>query len=114
MSQTSFDDRLNRVTNKHDNLSVGVTYRIGPDGLITAHPVRRVSIRFPLKALFFTAAVGFAFKVLLFVGLGEGTYTARLNLLAEGTTVERAAAWAMRPDSVTRALGTIAGQMSLR
>ncbi|CAA9408832.1 MAG: hypothetical protein AVDCRST_MAG15-1465 [uncultured Rubellimicrobium sp.] len=111
MSQPSFDDRLNRVSRKHRNLTSGMVYRLGPDGLISAEPDRRATVRFPLRPLLFIAGVAFVFKVVLFVGLGEGTYMARLSHLQEGRVVERAAAWAMQPDPATRALADLVKQL---
>lgn len=111
MSQPSFDDRLNRVSRKHRNLTSGTVYRIGPDGLISAEPDRRARLRFPLRPLLFLAGVAFVFKVVLFVGLGEGTYMGRLGLLQQGGVVERASAWAMQPDPVTRALADLLKQL---
>jgi hypothetical protein len=105
MSQTSFDDRLNRITEKHGLLAAGMTYRIGSDGLIRPEPVRRLTVRFPLKPLVYLVAMGFAFKLMLFVGLGEETYVARLELLQQGSTVEQIAARVMQPDAATRAVG---------
>ena len=111
MSQPSFDDRLNRVSRKHRSLTSGTVYRIGPDGLISAEPDRRVALRFPIRPLLLIAGVAFVFKVVLFIGLGEGTYMARLALLQEGRVVERAAAWVMQPDPATRALADVVKQL---
>lgn len=111
MSQPSFDDRLNRVSRKHRSLTSGTVYRIGPDGLISAEPDRRVALRFPIRPLLLIAGVAFVFKVVLFIGLGEGTYMARLALLQEGRVVERAAAWVMQPDPATRALADLVKQL---
>ena len=111
MSQsTTFDDRLSRIQTKHRRLSVGVIYRVGPDGLLIPVPRRRIAPRFPLKALLLLAVMGYAFKVALFLGLGEGAYAARLELLRDAGPAGEAAAWALQPDAVTQAATDFAVQ----
>jgi hypothetical protein len=111
MSQsTTFDDRLSRIQTKHRHLSVGVIYRVGPDGLLIPVPRRRIAPRFPLKALLLLAVTGYAFKIALFLGLGEEAHAARLDLLRESGPVGEAAAWALRPDAATQAATDLAAQ----
>lgn len=103
MPQITFDRRVTRLENKRRLLSGGVSYRIGPDGLITAQPHRRFSPRFPAKGLLLLLAMAFAFKAALLVASGEAAYDSRLAQLAQGGTIEQAMAWLMQPDAVTRA-----------
>lgn len=103
MSQTTFDHRVAKLSEKHRLLAEGVTYRIGPNGLIVALPQRRFTPRFPVKGVLFLLAAAFAFKTFLFMASGEAAYHARLAELAEGRQVERLMAWAMQPDPATRA-----------
>jgi hypothetical protein len=111
MSHASFDQRLSRLTDRHRRLSLGVTYRVRPDGLIVAAPKRRLLPRFPLRPLLAVLATAFALKAVLFVTMGEATYEARRALLAEGSAVEAAAAWAMQPDPAVRALEALVGDL---
>ncbi|HVG49455.1 MAG TPA: hypothetical protein VM899_15130 [Rubellimicrobium sp.] len=104
MPQTTFDQRVTQLTTKHRLLAEGVSYRIGPDGLITAHPSRRFLPRFPSRGLMLLLATAFAFKAALLVASGDAAYTARLAELAQGRGVEQAMAWVMQPDPVTQAI----------
>lgn len=111
MSQSiSFDDRLSRIQTKHRRLSVGVTFRVGPDGLLIPVPRRRVAPRFPVKALLLLVVLGYAFKMSAFLALGEGAYAARLDLLRDSGPVGEAAAWALQPDAATEAATVLAAQ----
>lgn len=100
MTHVSFDERLSRIHTKHRRLSVGVTYKVGPDGLVIPVPRRRFAPRFPLRALLLLFVMGYAFKAILFVSLGEAAYGARLALLDDGSLVGQAAVWVMQPDPV--------------
>ena len=112
MTQTTFDRRVTQVQAKHRRLSDGVSYRIGPDGLITAYPSRRFLPRFPSRGLLLLLATVFVFKSALLLVSGEAVYGARLTELAQGRTVEQAMAWVMQPDPVTRALASGLAMMS--
>ncbi|EYD77993.1 hypothetical protein Rumeso_00454 [Rubellimicrobium mesophilum DSM 19309] len=102
MSQTTFDQRVSKIDDKHRLLSEGATYRVGPDGLIVAVPQRRFVPRFPMRGLALLLGGTFVFKAALLVASGEGTYHGRLSELAKGQPVERVMAWVMQPDPVTR------------
>jgi hypothetical protein len=111
MSQsTSFDERLSRIQTKHRRMSVGVTYRVGPDGLLIPVPHRRIAPSFPFKALLLLFAMGYAFKIALFLVMGEGTYVSRLELLRDSGPVGEAAIWVMQPDAVTQTAAELAVQ----
>lgn len=108
MSQTAFDDRLSRIIERHGRLALGVTYRIDADGLVVPVPARRTGPRFPWKLLLLIVGAAWLFKAGLFVGLGEGTYVARLDLLAAEGVAGEWAAWAMRPDPAMGAAADLA------
>ena len=91
-------------------MSVGVTYRVGPDGLLIPVPRRRVAPSFPVKALLLLLVMGYAFKIALLLGLGEGTYVARLELLRDSGPVGEAAIRIMQPDMVTQTAAELAAQ----
>lgn len=113
MAHTSFEDRVSHLNQKHRRLSLGVSYRVGKDGLIVTVPPPRIGPRFPLRAVLFVLIMGFAFKAILFTGLGEATYAGRLSLLEEGNMAERAAAWAMQPDPAVRLIADLVRQANL-
>lgn len=109
MSQSlSFDERLSRIHAKHRRMSVGVMYRVGPDGLLIPVPRRRIVPRFPLRALLLLFVLSYAFKLGLFLVLGEATYVARLDLLRDSGPAGEAAIWVLRPDAVTAAAAEFA------
>ena len=108
MSHVAFDERLSRICEKHRRLSVGVSYRIGEDGLIVPVPRRGFGPRFPLRSLILLFVMGYVFKAMLFVGLGEGVYVTRLALLEDGGRVGQAAIWLMQPDPVVRTAAELA------
>ena len=103
MSHVSFDERVSRISDRHRRMSVGVTYRIGPDGLMVPSARRRILPRFPVKPFVMLLVLAFGFKALLFVGLGEGLYESRREILAKGNWAEHAAAWIMQPDPIVEA-----------
>ncbi len=111
MSQTSFYQRVSRLTDKHDRLALGVTYRVGPDGLITAVPQRRLLPRFPFKPLLTVLLLGWGFKAILFAGLGEAEFESRRALLLDGNAVERAVGWAMQPEPAVRTAAEVAARL---
>lgn len=111
MSQTQeqeFDRRIRRLLRKHDKLSHGVVHRVGPDGLITAHPRRRLPLP-PLRAILMIMAFGFIFKAYLLFALGAATYEERLSTLEAGNAFEQVGAIVMTPDLASV---WIAGQMT--
>lgn len=110
MSHVTFDERLSRIHAKQRRMSVGVSYRIGPDGLIVPVPRRRFAPRFPLRSLILLVVMGYAFKAMLFVGLGEGVYGARLALLQDEGMVGQAAVWLMQPDPVVLTAAELAAR----
>jgi hypothetical protein len=113
MSQSTFGDRLSRITERHDRLSLGVTYRIDADGLVKPVAKRRVGRRLPWKLLLLLVAALWLFKAGLFVGLGEAVYVARLELFAEEGRAGEAVAWAMRPDPVMAIAADLAARAEL-
>jgi hypothetical protein len=118
MAQTSFDQRVARLTGRHERLALGVTFRVGPDGLIEATPGaprkrgRLLRLR-RLRPLLAALGMGFGLKALLFVGLGEATFEGRRSLLLEAGAMGRAVAWVMQPDPVVRALADAVAQVRL-
>ena len=104
MPQTTFDQRVSKIYQRHRSLSEGASYRIDSDGLILAVPHRRFVPRFPGKGLLLLLGGAFAFKAALFIASGEATYNSRLAEMAQGRLVEQAMAWLMQPDPSTRVI----------
>jgi hypothetical protein len=109
IQEQEFDRRIRRLMRKHDKLSHGVVHRVGPDGLITAHPRRRLPLP-PLRTILMIVAVGFLFKAYLLFALGTATYDERLAKLEAGNAFEQIGAVVMTPDPASV---WIAAQMSL-
>lgn len=108
VQEQDFDRRIRRLIRKHDRLQSGVVHRVGPDGLITAHPRRRLPLP-PLRAIVMILAAGFLFKAYLLYALGTATYEERLATLQSGNVFEKAGAVVMQPDPAST---WIAGQLS--
>jgi hypothetical protein len=103
-----FAKRLRRIDLKHARLERGYIGKVREDGLIEFRPKRRVPA-IPLRGLLYLV-FGFAFfKAVVLAHLGGVTYQERLAGLAAGNPLERAGAYVMRPDPVTR---MIAGPLS--
>lgn len=98
--QMEFSERLGRIDKAHRQMSRGYVTSVNHDGLIIARP-RRKSSRLPLRGLFLSLAVLLTFKGFVYAQIGEAAYTDRVNLLANGTIVERIGAYAMHADPAT-------------
>lgn len=107
MTQIPFDKRLSRLRSKHRRLAAGMTYRIGPDGLMVPIPRRVVVRRLRVRALLLLLTMLYAFKAMLFLGLGESTHGMRLADLGQ-EEAGGAIGWIMRPDPMMRAAAEIA------
>jgi len=113
MAAATFDTRLARLVHKHRRMEVaGVTYRVGRDGLISAHPRRRASVAFPLRSVALLLLGGLAFKALLLLALGEQVYASRVEDLAGGSLAERAGAFVMQADLATLTVARVLADLS--
>ncbi|WP_170332807.1 hypothetical protein [Ruegeria arenilitoris] len=101
--QLEFDQRVHRLNKKHAKLSRGYRATMRKDGLVVMKP-QRVKSAVPLKALMGCFLGLFAFKVFLLTSLGASAYQYRVDSLAEGTSVEKAGAWVMQVDPVSKFL----------
>lgn len=96
-----FGQRLRRVERKRARIRArGSRRHFGPDGLVVEYP-RRLAPKFPLRSLLLLALVGFGFKLWMFVALGVGDYTARVDQMAQGNLAQQVAAWLLQPEAVT-------------
>jgi hypothetical protein len=96
----SFEQRVRHLATKHRRMAQGIAHRMGRDGLITAHPRRRMP-SFPLRGLMILLAAAFLFKAFLYASLGASVYEQRVGLLAGGSIVEQGGAWVMQADPAT-------------
>ncbi len=108
MSQfATFDERLRHLTRKHERIRAnGYAGRLTEDGLVVMVPRRR-GPTFPLRGLIGVLFAALAFKAFLLASLGTADYAARVEMLRQGTPVERAGAWIMAIDPATQALAEV-------
>ncbi len=110
-NDTGFARRLQRIEKRHRRLSHGYVRLKDVDGLLTPVPDRRLPRRsFSLAGLLMTLAALTAFKAFLLAYHGPIAYADNLDILASGNAAERAGAWIMSVDPLTRWL---AGQFAL-
>lgn len=101
-----FDDRLRRIERKRRKLANGYELHMQNDGLIVARPRRMRSAGITPRG-FITFVVGFMlFKGVLIATLGVLGYEDRVVSLAQGSTVEKAGAWIMQVDPVSREIAS--------
>jgi len=101
--QLEFDQRVHRLTKKHQMLSRGYRATMRKDGLVVMKP-QRVRSGIPAKVLLFCFLGFFAFKAFLLSSLGPSGYESRVDSLNEGTSVEQAGAWVMQIDPLTQVI----------
>ncbi len=110
-NDTIFARRLQRIEKRHRKLAHGYVRLKNVDGLLIPVPGRRLHRRsFPLAGLLMTLAALTAFKAFLLAYHGPIIYAGNLDILASGNAAERAGAWIMSADPLTRWL---AGQFAL-
>lgn len=96
----NFDKRMERILRKHQNIAHGYVPVLTEDGLIVAAPKKR-PLRLPLRLMATTLVLAMAFKIMLFVAIGETAYAERVASLQAGGEWERVGAWVMAADPVT-------------
>ena len=102
-SHAGFDARIKRVRHSHAKMAQGYDAKVGRDGLIVFRPKRRRK-SIPWRPLLVLLAAFIGFKVFVLMQIGDIAYQERVDTLAAGTAVERAGAYAMQIDPVTRAI----------
>ncbi|EEX08205.1 conserved hypothetical protein [Ruegeria lacuscaerulensis ITI-1157] len=101
--QLEFDQRVHRLTKKHQKMSRGYRATMRRDGLVVMRP-QRVRSAVPAKVLVMFLFGFFAFKAFLLSNLGPSGYQYRVDALNEGTSIEQAGAWIMQIDPATQFL----------
>lgn len=96
-----FGARLKKIDRRHRKLAEGYVASMSHDGLLIAVPRRR-RLRVPFAGIALLAVGIIAFKGVVLAQVGDAGYQTRLDGLAQGTQVERAAAWVMQADPITQ------------
>ena len=105
-----FRNRLGRIDRSHRKLSSGYVQLVEKDGVLVPVPHRRIRSAFPYRGMLVAIAGFLVFKAFLFASLGEGVYNFRVERIADGTVFERAAAWVMQADPITRYISSFVAQ----
>ena len=105
-AQTSFYRREQALRRKHIRMSHGYVTKLNRNGVIEQVPDRRIGGTC-LGRLARAALILTGFKVLTLVWLGETAYQSNLETLSQGMLHERAGAWVMQIDPVTRKLSSL-------
>ncbi|MFX0544966.1 hypothetical protein ACEWPL_005415 [Roseovarius sp. S1116L3] len=98
-----FDARIKRVQKAHSHLARGYSAKVGRDGLIVFRPKRRRP-GIPVRGILLGVVAFFGFKALVLMQLGDIAYQDRVDALAAGGVAEKAGAWIMQIDPVTRVI----------
>ncbi|WP_425037771.1 hypothetical protein [Primorskyibacter sp. S187A] len=102
-----FDKRVRTIAKKNRRIARGHTTYIDAMGVIRKRPSRGIVSNIPFKGIIYLF-LGFSiFKAVALASAGSATYAARLGLLESGTLFERAGAWVLQIDPVTRFLAGI-------
>lgn len=102
-----FDERIGRIDRKHRQMERGYRPEMDDTGLIQMRPnssVRRAFVKPPFRAIGLFIIGLTLFKAVLLVDLGPSNYASRIDMLREGAIWEKAGAWAMQADPVTKAI----------
>ncbi|WP_323767011.1 hypothetical protein [Antarctobacter sp.] len=102
-AQRSFHKREQALRRKHILMAKGYVTRMSRNGIIEQVPDRHFS-GIGLRLVLRLVLVVMAFKVLAFAWLGETQYLSSVDNLSQGAIHEKAGAWFMQADPVTRAV----------
>lgn len=100
-----FQTRLRRINRSHRRLSRGYVQLIERDGMLIPVARPRARVGFPTSGLIMLIVAILVFKGFLFAALGESAYDRKLAGFADGTGFEKAGAWVMQADPITRWVG---------
>lgn len=99
-----FDQRIKQIERKRHRLTKGSVKRMTTDGLIIERP-RRYRPRFPLRAILILTIAGFLIKGYFLAIVGADQYASRVADIAQGGVFDRAGAWLLQADMITRFVG---------
>lgn len=95
-----FDRRMHRINRRHSKMSHGYVTKINDDGLVVAKPAKK-SRNVIARATVIVIAMIILFKGVLHAQLGPEAYAERVQSLSEGSPLEQAGSFIMRPDPIT-------------
>ena len=101
-----FDKRVRTIARKNRRIARGHTTYIDAMGVVRKRPSRS-GMSLPLTGLMTIAAGFIFFKAVILASAGKPVYLNRVEVLAEGTIFEQAAAWTLQIDPVTRIVASI-------
>ncbi|MGR3805815.1 hypothetical protein [Marinibacterium profundimaris] len=104
-SFAGFDARRRRIETKHGKLANGYDLHMQKDGLIVARPRRTRGLGVTPRVLILVVAALLGFKGFLIAALGPMAYSDRVERLGAGSAFEKAGAWVMQADPVSREIG---------
>lgn len=102
----AFANRVNSVSRKHRAMAHGYTAKLRGDGLIVVQP-RKVQFKFPVRGFMLLMLIFMLFKGFMIASLGTQEYTARLNVLNNGTLYEQAGGFVMGVDPVSKGIAQL-------
>jgi hypothetical protein len=95
-----FAERVQKLETRNRHIPRGMALTVDSNGQ-TVLRKRKPAAFSPRKGILILLVVFFGWKGFLYQHLGAVTYNGRLATLAQGTLVEQAGAYGMRPDPVT-------------
>ncbi|MDD9728366.1 hypothetical protein PVW46_00440 [Mameliella sp. AT18] len=102
-AQRSFHKREQALRRKHIRMSQGYVTRMNRNGVIEQVPQSRMS-GFGLHLVLRLAVAVMLFKMVALAWLGDAIYTGHVERLSQGVFYEKAGAWILQVDPVTRML----------
>ena len=107
-NRQNFESRLKVIDRKNLAMANGYIADMRDDGLIVLKPYRR-TMNFPLKGMILLLIGFFFFKAFILASVGPDTYASRIEILQNGTFVERGGAWVMQVDPVSQGIANYMG-----
>jgi hypothetical protein len=105
-NKATFDARLKQLERTYQvRMANGVDHVVQSDGLIVARARRRAP-RIPYAGMFTMLVALIAFKVIVLIYLGETGYNQRIDAMRDGNVIDRAGAWVMQADTVSRTVAS--------
>lgn len=97
-----FQKRVRQIDRRHNKIARGYVRLVERDGLLIPKTKILKRRRFPLRVIVLSVIGFIVFKGILVSQVGLSSYETRLETLTAGSMVERAGAWLMQVDPLTR------------
>ena len=98
--------REEALRRKHERMAKGYVTKLDKNGTYVQVPDNKAG-GLSLRIVLWAALVFVGFKVMVLSGLGEASYLANVETLAQGSPYERVGAWLMQIDPVTSNLAAV-------